>query len=174
MIRDAWFVKGHTPGEKDTKSYALEELSSFDAALTESKQIQVSFSAYNGQYEVEYIVTVEHNGQTVATQTLSSNTGTLSYHPSETGVYRITGYYKQKDGSMSSNKISKEITIQEEKPEENENTTQNGSTTTNGTNNNQTTNNNTNNNNTNTNNTTGTEQNNQNNGQTNGQQTTQQ
>ena len=125
MIRNAWFVKGHTPNETDTKTYSLEDLTSFSASISSSKEIEVQFAAYSGQYKVNYVVTIEHNGQTVATETLESNSGKLSYQPSEAGVYKITGYYKEKDGSMTSNKLSREVTIQEEKkPEETQETTE--------------------------------------------------
>lgn len=125
MVRSAWFVKGHTPNETDTKTYSLEDLTSFSASISSSKEIEVQFAAYSGQYKVNYVVTIEHNGQTVATETLESNSGKLSYQPSEAGVYKITGYYKEKDGSMTSNKLSREVTIQEEKkPEETQQTTE--------------------------------------------------
>ena len=146
-IYTGWAKKGTGPSESAVE-YDINNLSSFDASLTNNGKISVKFSEYNPASAatdenateatkmygvIEYVVEVSdpNSHEILYTTTLSQSDGTIDYTPSD--KVNVTGYYRfHKAPGKVSNKITKSVGSTKSENKINYSITSNGTTVTNG------------------------------------------
>ncbi|MCD7893481.1 MAG: transglycosylase domain-containing protein [Erysipelotrichaceae bacterium] len=133
QIETGYFKENNVPSESTVSTtYALPDLTSFNAEIVNNNQVQVTFAnasestgsqTYNiGGYtfslpyysDIYYAVDIiESSGKTVYSEKLTTYTAVLNYTLSA-GSYTIAGYYCDESGEITSNQMTQVVVVSEE------------------------------------------------------------